>query len=76
LQVLNLHNGLGPEGAKALAEALKVNNTLQKLDLRGNNIGAGGAKAIAECGYRKTRIIYKLHLAIMGSRGQSKNRRE
>jgi len=67
LQVLNLHNGLGPEGAKALAEALKVNNTLQKLDLRGNNIGAGGAKAIAECGYRKTRI----HLQIAsGNNGE------
>ena len=30
---------------QALAEALKVNKTLAKIDLRGNNIGKEGAKA-------------------------------
>jgi hypothetical protein len=42
-------NSIGDEGAKAIAEALKVNEVVTTLDLRGgNNIGDEGAIAIAE----------------------------
>jgi hypothetical protein len=41
-------NHIGDEGAKAIAEALKVNPVLTSLDLRANIIGVDGAKAIAE----------------------------
>ena len=39
---------IGDEGAKALAEALKVNATVEVLDLDGCGIGDDGAAAIAE----------------------------
>ena len=35
-------------GVLALAESLKVNRALTSLNLYGNQIGAGGAKAIAD----------------------------
>ena len=42
-------NSIGDDGAKAIAEALKVNPVLTELNLNGNfNIGPEGAKAIAE----------------------------
>ena len=41
-------NHIGDEGAKAIAEALKVNPVLTILRLDGNGIGDDGAKAIAE----------------------------
>ena len=41
-------NSIGDDGAKAIAEALKVNPVLTVLDLHYNNIGVDGAKAIAE----------------------------
>ena len=42
-------NSIGDDGAKAIAEALKVNAVLTSLDLRYNNIRVDGAsKAIAE----------------------------
>ena len=41
-------NDIGDDGAKAIAEALKVNPVLTTLDLHNNLIGAEGAKAIAE----------------------------
>ena len=41
-------NGIGDDGAKAIAEALKVNPVLTTLSIWGNKIGAEGAKAIAE----------------------------
>ncbi|KOO27685.1 hypothetical protein Ctob_014594 [Chrysochromulina tobinii] len=43
-----LNNKIGNEGAKAIAEALKVNAVLTSVDLRVNSIGDEGAKAIAE----------------------------
>ena len=47
--MLNLiDNNIGAEGAKAIAEALKVNPVLNNLDLGYNSIGDDGAKAIAE----------------------------
>ena len=41
-------NNIGDEGAKAIAEALKVNTVLTVLYLGENNIGDDGAKAFAE----------------------------
>ncbi|CAK0896211.1 unnamed protein product [Prorocentrum cordatum] len=41
-------NNLGDDDAKGLAEALKANPTLQRIDLSDNHIGAEGAKALAE----------------------------
>ena len=35
-------NSIGDDGAKAIAEALKVNPVLTKLDLRYNNMGDAG----------------------------------
>ena len=42
------NNNISDEGAKALAEALKVNTALQELDLDFNKISDEGAKALAE----------------------------
>ena len=39
---------IGPEGAKGIASMLAVNRALTSLNLRHNEIGAGGAKAIAD----------------------------
>ena len=41
-------NSIGDDGAKAIAEALKVNTVLTTLNLDRNSIGDDGAKAIAE----------------------------
>eukprot|EP00808_Paulinella_micropora_P022677 g68524.t1 len=41
-------NGIGDEGVKHIAAALKVNNTVQTLYLYDNNIGPDGAKAIGK----------------------------
>ena len=41
-------NRIGVDGAKAIAEALKVNPVLTELDLYNNQIRDDGAKAIAE----------------------------
>ena len=41
-------NNIGDEGAKYVAEALKVNTSLTKIHLGGNNIGDEGAKYVAE----------------------------
>ena len=42
------YNRIRDEGAKALADALRVNGVLKTLDLYHNNIRAEGATAIAE----------------------------
>jgi hypothetical protein len=39
---------LGIDGAKALADALKVNSTITSIDLRDNKVGVDGAKALAD----------------------------
>ncbi|KAF9904158.1 hypothetical protein EC991_002993 [Linnemannia zychae] len=41
------YNSIGPNGAQALAEALKI-NTLTTLDLQSNSIGDNGTQALAE----------------------------
>ena len=49
LTELNLrNNSIGPEGAKAIAEALKVNPVLTKLDLKYNKLGDAGKKAVRD----------------------------
>ena len=42
------YTDLGPEEAKAMADALKENTTLTTLDLNSNNLGPEGAKAMAD----------------------------
>ena len=41
-------NNIGPEGAIAIAEALKVNAVLTKLDIRINIMGYAGEKAVRD----------------------------
>ena len=49
LTKLDLHdNRIRPEGAKAIAEALKVNAVLTKLDIQYNNMGDAGKKAVRD----------------------------
>ena len=55
-------NGIGDDGAKAIAEALKVNPVLTSLDLYGNfSIGDDGARAIAEA-LKVNPVLTKLDL--------------
>ncbi|KAL0239799.1 hypothetical protein GEMRC1_009907 [Eukaryota sp. GEM-RC1] len=42
------NNSIGPEGAIAIAEALKVNSSVSTINLGNNSIGNEGAIAIAE----------------------------
>ena len=42
------NNSIGVEGAKAIAEALKVNPVLTKLDLKYNLLGEAGEKAVQD----------------------------
>ena len=41
-------NKIGAEGAKAIAEALKVNPVLTKLNLNNNYLGEAGEKAVRD----------------------------
>ncbi|XP_061256984.1 NLR family CARD domain-containing protein 3 isoform X3 [Bos javanicus] len=41
-------NSIGPQGAKALADALKINRTLASLSLQSNRIRDDGARSMAE----------------------------
>ena len=45
---LSSHDSIGAKGARALAEALKVNNALATLSLGTSSIGDKGAQALAE----------------------------
>ena len=42
------YNSIGADGAKAIAEALKVNPVLTKLYLWSNNLGEAGKKAVQD----------------------------
>lgn len=49
--LLNLYlgaNSIGDEGAVAMAEALRANTRLQKLDLQGAAVRARGTRALAD----------------------------
>jgi hypothetical protein len=63
LRTLDLSkNEIGPEGAKAIAEALKSGTAvLTSVDLRVNSIGDDGAKAIAEA-LKVNAVLTKLSL--------------
>ena len=55
-------NSIGDDhGAKAIAEALKVNPVLTSLVLYSNSIGDDGAKAIAEA-LKVNPVLTELHL--------------
>ena len=46
---MDLHsNSIGAEGAKSLAQALRVNSSVSSLDLNSNSIGAEGANSLAQ----------------------------
>ena len=64
-------NRIGAEGAKAIAEALKVNAVLTSVDLQLNSIGDDGAKAIAEA-LKVNAVLTKLDLEYnsMGDAGK------
>jgi hypothetical protein len=53
-------NRIGVEGAKAIAEALKVNAVLTKLDLRINNLGEAGKKAVRDAVKNRSGFELKL----------------
>ncbi len=55
--VLGLRNcNLGEGGARAMLEFLRLNTTLEKLDLYKNKLGDGGARALAEALGRNTTL--------------------
>ena len=70
---VNLHSNkeIGDEGAKALAEALKVNATVEKLHLEDCGIGDDGAAAIAEA-LRSNTSLTELNLRDNGIGEQGK----
>ena len=53
-------NSIGVEGAKAIAEALKVTAVLTELWLGSNNMGAAGEKAVRDA--VKDQSGFELHL--------------
>ena len=66
-------NAIGDDGAKAIAEALKVTAVLTELSLYRNNIGDDGAKAIAEA-LKVNAVLTKLDLEYnnMGDAGKKR----
>jgi hypothetical protein len=62
LRTLDLsENKIGPEGASALGEALKVNRVVTSVHLGYNSIGDDGAKAIAEA-LKVNRVVTSVDL--------------
>nr|XP_014347242.1 PREDICTED: protein NLRC3 [Latimeria chalumnae] len=55
------NNGIGPRGAKALSDALKMNQALVSLNLQNNQIGEEGAKCVADF-LQVNRRLTTLHL--------------
>jgi len=53
---------VGADGARAIADALRVNSTLQALGLSDNGVGADGARAIAGA-LRENSTLQKLYLS-------------
>ena len=63
-------NRFGDDGAKAIAEALKVNAVLTELKLYYNSIGDDGAKAIAEA-LKVNPVLTKLYLVQVNNLGDA-----
>ena len=63
-------NSIGEDGAKAIAEALKVNPVLTTLGLSENRIRAEGAKAIAEA-LKVNAVLTKLNLKYNSTMGDA-----
>ena len=56
------HNyNIGVDGAKAIAEALKVNPVLTKLNLGWNNLGEAGEKAVREAVKDRSGFVLELY---------------
>ena len=53
-------NNIGPEGATAIAEALKVNAVLTKLDLEYNKMGDAGTKAVRDAVKGRSGFVLEL----------------
>ena len=59
--MLNLwNNAIGDDGAKAIAEALKVNPVLTKLDLEYNNLGDAGRQAVRDAVKDRSGFVLEL----------------
>jgi Ran GTPase-activating protein (RanGAP) involved in mRNA processing and transport len=56
------HNKITKEGAFKLAEALKNNTSLEKLNLGYNNIGDTGVEYIVDALLKSNKTLLKLHL--------------
>ena len=54
------HNSIGGDGAKAIAEALKVNPVLTELNLQMNNMGEAGIKAVQDAVKDRSGFVLKL----------------
>ena len=63
LKNLLQNNYLGDEGATCIAEALKYNQSLKKLNLSWNIIGETGAAAISEA-LKISQSLQKLYLVV------------
>jgi len=55
-----LANSIGDDGAKAIAEALKVNAVLTKLDLEYNSMGDAGKKAVQDAVRGRSGFVLEL----------------
>ncbi len=65
LKCINLENNwITDEGAKAIAEGLRVNNGVEIVDLDHNRIGDEGARAIAE-GLKSNKSLRDLYLGVL-----------
>jgi Ran GTPase-activating protein (RanGAP) involved in mRNA processing and transport len=63
IKTLNLsNNNIGDEGARYLAEVLKVKRTLIQLDLSGNQVTDGGVQLLAKALCYPTANLAKLYL--------------
>ncbi len=54
-------NSIGVDGAKAIAEALKVNAVLTKLDIRANKMGDAGKKAVQDAVRGRSGFVLELY---------------
>ena len=53
-------NSIADDGAKAIAEALKVNAVLTKLNLENNNLGDAGEKAVRKAVKNRSGFVLEL----------------